>query len=95
MSQKRTPIKRRRTLSKEAILETLRKAFGNVTLASELLQCGRSHLSRKINADDPLKQATNEGLSRLVDTAHNALVERIRAGDTAAIIYLPEEPRQS
>lgn len=85
--RKQTVKKRSRRLSESVIAEALRECFGNITAAAESLKCDRPHLSIRVSNSEVLKKARNEGLKRIADVAQGALVKRIEAGDTTAIIF--------
>lgn len=86
--QKATPLKKlRRWRSKPALIEALGHSMGNVSAAAEALGVSRQWLSKKVNTEPELADAREQGTNRLLDVARNALLERILAGDTAAIIY--------
>ena len=82
-----TAKKKNRRPSQKAVIEALGNALGNVTHAAEMLGVTRPYLSARVNRDQELAEAREEGTNRLLDVARNALLDKILGGDTTAIIY--------
>jgi len=89
IQQKATSVKkrRRRTLTNAVIATALDECLGNISHASEVLQCDRTTLSKRINDDPELLAAKQDGINRIVDIAKDTLVDKVRAGDVTATIF--------
>jgi len=77
------------TLKKKAMLEALVKCFGNVTTAAELIKIDRCTHYRWLKDDDDYKHQieTMQFGDAICDLAEDALVDKIKKGDTTAIIF--------
>lgn len=71
----------------DEIKEALTKAAGNIALTAKILTVSKTWLYNKINSSQPLLDHLKELRSDIVDEAEIALRNRIRNGDTTAIIY--------
>lgn len=78
-----------RNLKKEAFLIAYKKAFGNVTVACEAIGISRQKYYDWLKEEPGFKETIEaiEPDEILVDFTENALVKRINAGDTTAIIF--------
>lgn len=74
-------------LTNDEIKEALTKCAGNVLLASKMLGVSKTWLYKKINSTQILLDHLKALRYEIVDEAEIALRERIRNGDTTAIIY--------
>jgi|TARA_R100000081_G_scaffold22955_1_gene10032 hypothetical protein len=76
-------------LKKEALIKAYAKAFGNVSKACEAAGVSRKSFYRWMKNDEEFKEAIDSVMADdlFVDFAEEHLVEKIRKGDTTAIIF--------
>ncbi len=73
--------------SNKKIIEVLNVKAGMVTYAAEALKISTPTLYRWINKSPELQEALNAIRNANVDMAETALIDKIKQGDTTAIIF--------
>ena len=76
-------------IKKESLLKAYAECYGNVSKACKAVDCSRKTYYRWLKEDEEFKTAIEavEPNELFVDFAEEHLVEKIRKGDTTAIIF--------
>lgn len=79
----------RTVLNKKAFIDAYTKTYGNVTAAAKAVGISRGRFYEWINSDSDFKKqiADIQPEEQFIDFAENAIIKRIQAGDTTAIIF--------
>ncbi len=80
-------MSRRKIPNKQALIAALREFDGNMASVARRFNCHRSLVWRKVDNDPKLRALTDELTETFIDVAEGQLFEKIRAGDTACIIF--------
>ena len=73
--------------NKAIFLEALEKSLGNITLASQMTGISRRTFYNWLRDDEEFKQAVDDITEIQIDFVESKLLERIKQGDTTAIIF--------
>jgi hypothetical protein len=80
-------MSRRKIPSKQALIEALREADGNMASVARKFNCHRSLVWQYVDGDPKLRELTEELTETFIDIAESELFKQIREGNTAAIIF--------
>jgi hypothetical protein len=80
-------MSRRKIPSKQALIEALREADGNMASVARKFNCHRSLVWQSVDGDPKLRELTEELTETFIDIAESELFKQIREGNTAAIIF--------
>lgn len=69
------------------VADTLQESNGLVGVAAERLGCTRRTVQRYIERYETVAQARDDARDNLTDTVEGKLIEKIKGGDTTAIIF--------
>jgi hypothetical protein len=72
---------------KIALLEAMEQNLGNITMACKSVGCARNTFYKHYRKDEEFKKQIDEMQSIALDFVENALMHRIKQGDTTAIIF--------
>lgn len=75
------------TLTVEQIAIALEKKAGNITHAANVLKVTRWALYKRINGEETLQQIVTDAREALVDIAESKLLQQVKKGNIAAIIF--------
>lgn len=72
---------------KKSLLAALEKSYGLVSVACEAVECARSTYYYHYNDDPEFRDQVDDICNVAFDMVENALIDRIKKGDTTAIIF--------
>lgn len=85
---KKTPkTKRPHKVTLAQIVDAIRRAGGNLTAAARALGISRQALYTRIYRSERLKAVVDEMREVTLDTVENCLLDRVKRGDTTAMIF--------
>ena len=80
-------MEQRTTIKKKRMVEALTESLGIITVACEKAGINRTTHYRWLSEDAEYKQAVGDIENVALDAVESALFDRIREGDTTAIIF--------
>ena len=78
---------RKKIPNKQALIEALREADGNMASVARKFDCHRSLIWQYVDRDEELRALTDELAESFIDEVENKLYEAIRAGNIVATIF--------
>jgi hypothetical protein len=72
---------------KKAMISAMKSTLGNVTASTDNVGIDRSLHYKWMKTDEKYKSEIDENIERSIDFAEAALLKRIQAGNTTAIIF--------
>jgi hypothetical protein len=87
-SDARTRVRDLPHLSTERIEDSMRRCGGNLTATAARLNCARSSLYRRVNAEPSLLETRAEIVESFVDEAEAAIVSAVKRGDVNAATFV-------
>lgn len=80
-------MSRRKIPNKNALIEALREADGNMAQVARQFHCTRALVWQHVDRDPKLRELTDELTETFIDEAESQLFKLIREGNPAAIIF--------
>lgn len=80
-------MSRRKIPSKQALIDALVQADGNMAAVARTFNCSRALVWLYVDKDPKLRELTDELTETFIDEAESQLFKQIREGNTAAIIF--------
>lgn len=80
-------LSRKKIPDRDDLIAALKDLDGNMAATARRFHCSRALVWRHVNEDQELRELVEELGESFIDETENRLFEKIRAGDTACIIF--------